>query len=69
MRKEYDFSKSRNNPYASQLKEQITIRLDEDAIAYFKGISEEVGIPYQNLINLYLRDCAASHRKLNLNWK
>ncbi|MDO9635690.1 MAG: BrnA antitoxin family protein [Thiobacillus sp.] len=69
MRKEYDFSKSRKNPYASQLKKQITIRLDEDAIAYFKTISEEVGIPYQSLINLYLRDCAASHRKLDLNWK
>lgn len=69
MRKEYDFSKSRKNPYAAQLKKQITIRLDEDAIAYFKKISDEVGIPYQSLINLYLRDCAASHRKLNLNWK
>ena len=69
MRKEYDFSSSRKNPYAKQLKKQITIRLDEDAVAYFKGISEEVGIPYQSLINLYLRDCAASHRKLNLSWK
>ena len=69
MRKEYDFAKSRKNPYASQLKKQITIRLDEDSIIYFKGVSEEVGIPYQSLINLYLRDCAASHRKLNLNWK
>jgi uncharacterized protein (DUF4415 family) len=69
MRKEYDFSSSRKNPYAKQLKRQITIRLDEDAVAYFKGISEEVGIPYQSLINLYLRDCAASHRKLNLSWK
>ena len=69
MRKEYDFTKSRKNPYASLLKKQITIRLDEDAITYFKGISEEVGIPYQSLINLYLRDCAASHRKLDLNWK
>jgi uncharacterized protein (DUF4415 family) len=69
MRKEYDFSKSRKNPYAGQLKKQITIRLDEDSIAYFKAISEEVGIPYQSLINLYLRDCAATHRKLNLDWK
>lgn len=69
MRKEYDFSKSRKNPYAAQLKKQITIRLDEDAIAYFKNISDEVGIPYQSLINLYLRDCAASQRKLNLRWK
>ena len=69
MRKEYDFSKSRKNPYASQLKKQITIRLDEDSITYFKAVSEDVGIPYQSLINLYLRDCAASHRKLSLNWK
>lgn len=69
MRKEYDLSKSRKNPYASQLKKQITIRLDEDAIAYFKGVSEEVGIPYQSLINLYLRDCAASKRKLSMSWK
>ncbi|WP_353135989.1 BrnA antitoxin family protein [Limnohabitans sp.] len=69
MKKEYDFSNARKNPYASQLKKQITIRLDEDAITYFKGISDQVGIPYQSLINLYLRDCAASHRKLNLQWK
>ena len=69
MRKEYDFAKSWKNPYASQLKKQITIRLDEDSITYFKGVSEEVGIPYQSLINLYLRDCAASHRKVSLNWK
>jgi uncharacterized protein (DUF4415 family) len=69
MRKEYDFSKSRRNPYAAQLKKPITIRLDEESIAYFKSISEEVGIPYQSLINLYLRDCAASHKKLDLTWK
>ena len=69
MKKEYDFSQARKNPYASQLKKQITIRLDEDSITYFKNISDSVGIPYQNLINLYLRDCAASNRKLNLQWK
>ena len=69
MRKEYDFSAARKNPYAAQLKKQITIRLDEESITYFKSISEDVGIPYQSLINLYLRDCAASHCKLNLNWK
>ena len=68
MRKEYDFSAARKNPYAAQLKKQITIRLDEESITYFKSISEDVGIPYQSLINLYLRDCAASHRKLDLNW-
>jgi predicted DNA binding CopG/RHH family protein len=69
MKKEYDFSKARKNPYASQLKKQITIRLDEDSITYFKNISDAVGIPYRSLINLYLRDCASSNRKLNLQWK
>ncbi|MCX2860832.1 BrnA antitoxin family protein [Paucibacter sp. PLA-PC-4] len=69
MRKEYDFSTARNNPYAAQRKKQITIRLDEELIAYFKAISEDVGIAYQSLINLYLRDCAAKHRKLDLSWK
>ena len=69
MRKEYDFSAAKKNPYAAQLKKQITIRLDEASITYFKSISDDVGIPYQSLINLYLRDCAASHRKLNLDWK
>ncbi len=69
MRKEYDFSNARKTPYASMLKKPITIRLDEDSVSYFKTISEEVGIPYQSLINLYLRDCATSHKKLNLSWK
>ncbi|MBP6309482.1 MAG: BrnA antitoxin family protein [Arenimonas sp.] len=69
MRKEYDFSNAKKNPYAAQLKKQITIRLDGEAIDYFKSISEGVGIPYQSLINLYLRDCAATNRKLNLSWK
>ena len=69
MRKEYDFTAAKKNPYATQLKKQITIRLDEDSIVYFKAISEDVGIPYQSLINLYLRDCAASQRKLKLGWK
>jgi predicted DNA binding CopG/RHH family protein len=68
MRKEYDFTAARKNPYAAQLKKQITIRLDEESISYFKAISQDAGIPYQSLINLYLRDCAMSHRKLNLNW-
>ena len=69
MRKQYDFTKARKNPYAVQLKKQITIRLDEDSIGYFKSISEQVGIPYQSLINLYLRDCAVHNRKLDLSWK
>ena len=53
----------------TKVKKQITIRLDEDAIEYFKTISDEIGIPYQSLINLYLRDCAAKNRKLNIDWK
>ena len=69
MRKEYDFTNAKKNPYASQLKKQITIRLDGDAIEYFKSLSEKVGIPYQSLINLYLKDCAASQRELDLSWK
>ena len=69
MRKEYEFSTARKNPHAPQLTRWITIRLDEESIDYFKAISGQVGIPYQSLINLYLRDCAASHRKLNLSWE
>ena len=68
MRKEYDFSKGRRNPYASRLKRQVTIRLDEQTIKYFKIISLECGIPYQTLINLYLRDCARKHRKPVFSW-
>ena len=66
---EYDFSKARKNPYAAKLSKKITIRLDEDSIGFFKEISEQLGIPYQSLINLYLRDCATYNRKLELKWK
>lgn len=69
MRKHYDFSNSSPNPYAQRLKKQITIRIDEDTIAYFKNMAEEKGIPYQGLINLYLRDCAQSQRALKLQWQ
>jgi len=69
MRKEYDFTQSQKNPYASRLKRQITIWLDEDSMTYFKAIYEDVGIPYESLINLYLRDCAAQHRKPDLKWE
>ena len=69
MRKNYDFSRARRNPYAKRLKKPVTIRLDESTIAYFKDLAEETGIPYQTLINLYLRDCAASGRRLALHWR
>ena len=69
MRKRYDFSKARRNPYAKRLKKQITIRLDQPTIEYFKGVSETSGIPYQTLINLYLRDCAEHKRRLSMEWR
>ncbi len=69
MRKHYDFSKGRKNPYAKRLKKQITIRLDLPTIQYFKAAAESTGIPYQTLINLYLRDCAAQRRQLSMEWR
>ncbi len=69
MRKQYDFSKARRNPYAKRLKQSVTIRLDAAALKYFKDLAGETGIPYQTLINLYLRDCAASGRKLAMEWR
>ena len=69
MKKEYDFSKGTKNPYASRLKRRVTIRLDLGAIGYFKSLAVETGIPYQTLINLYLRECAATKKKLSLTWR
>ena len=71
MRKHYDFEemKGEKNPYVKQLKQPITIRLDKTTIAYFKGLAAELGMPYQNLINLYLRECAAKQKKLALKWQ
>ncbi|MBI3187701.1 MAG: BrnA antitoxin family protein [Gammaproteobacteria bacterium] len=70
MKAEYDLSKmkSRKNPYSSKLKKSVTMRLSEGVIGYFKAMAEEAGVPYQSLINLYLRDCVAHHRKLDINW-
>jgi len=70
MRDHYEFDKMKGekNPYLKQLKQPITIRLDKPTVAYFKALAEELGMPYQNLINLYLRDCAMNHKKLNLRW-
>ncbi len=69
MKRNYDFTKARRNPYASRLKRQVTIRLDDKTIQYFKTISKDCGIPYQTLINLYLRECAATGKRLEMNWK
>ena len=70
MRAHYDFSKMRGqkNPYTKLLKRPVTIRLDHASVAYFKAMAAELGMPYQNLINLYLRDCALNHRRLQLKW-
>jgi len=70
MKKEYDFTKmkGRKNPYAKRLKKQVTIRMGIDIIEYFKRMSEDTGIPYQNLINLYLRECGQSGRKISIKW-
>ncbi len=70
MRKEYDFTtmKGRRNPHAKGLKKQVTLRLGVDVIEYFKALAEETGIPYQNLINLYLRECAHAGKKPALSW-
>ena len=61
--------KSRKNPYVSKLKRQVTIRMGQDVVSYFKGMAEDTGIPYQSLINLYLRDCMANERKPDLSWR
>ncbi len=70
MRKEYDFKelKGRKNPHAKQLRKQITIRISVDVIEYFRQLSKETGVPYQNLINLYLRDCVANEKRPSLKW-
>ena len=70
MKAEYDFSKmkSRKNPYAAKLKRPVSMRLSEDVVAYFKGMANEAGVPYQSLINLYLRDCVMKHRTVEIAW-
>lgn len=68
MKKQYDFSKSMKNPYTRLLKRQITIRIEAETIDYFKALAKEYGMPYQHLINLYLRECVESHKKPKLRW-
>ena len=68
MKKEYDFSKSKKNPYAKKLKKQITIKLDESVIEYFKTLATETNIPYQNLINMFLKDCVDNKKKPTIKW-
>lgn len=67
MKKEYDFTNAKKNPYTAKTKKQITINLNEEVLAYFKNMSEETGIPYQSLINLYLLDCVNNKRTLKFH--
>lgn len=69
MKAEYNFKSARKNPYAAKLKQSVTLRLDTGTLAYFKELAETVGLPYQTLINLYLRDCAATGRRLTMEWQ
>ena len=71
MRREYDLAKLawKRNPYARRLRKPVTIRLDQDLIVYFKRLGRETGMAYQRLINLYLRDCAASKRRPSIRWE
>jgi len=69
MRKEYDFSKGKRNPYTKRLKQSITMRLDKATLDYFKGLAADLDVPYQTLINLYLRDCAATGRRPAMTWR
>jgi len=69
MKENYDFSKAVKNPYAKRLKRQLTIRLDQDTIDYFQEMARDLSLPYQTLINMYLRECAVSRKRLRLHWK
>ena len=68
MRKEFDFSNSIKNPYTKNLKKQITIRIENETIEYFKKLADETGIPYQKLMNLFLTDCARKQVKPDISW-
>lgn len=69
MRKEYDFSKGKRSPYAKRLKQSVTMRLDSATVAYFKALADELDVPYQTLINHYLRDCAITGRRPSMEWR
>ena len=69
MKKQYDFSKSVKNPYIKKLKKQISIRIENDTVEYFKKLASEIDIPYQNLMNMYLRECAENNKKPNIHWQ
>lgn len=71
MLEEYDIDNlnPRPNPYAKELKKQVTIKISPSVIDYFKDQAAKVGMPYQTLINLYLSDCVNNKRELQMTWK
>ncbi|MHB8931606.1 MAG: CopG family antitoxin [Melioribacteraceae bacterium] len=69
MKKEYDFSDSVKNPYIKKIKKQISIRIEKETVEYFKKLAAEIDIPYQNLMNMYLRECAQNNFKPNIHWQ
>ncbi len=69
MKKEYDFSDSVKNPYVKKIKKQISIRIEKETVEYFKNLASEIDIPYQNLMNMYLRECAQNNFKPNIHWQ
>lgn len=69
MKKEYDFSKAKKNPYIKLLKKQVTINLSVEVLDYFKKLSEETSVPYQTLINFYLLDCVKNRKQPFFEWK
>ena len=69
MKKEYNFSGSVKNPYSKKLKKQISIRIEDDTVEYFKKLASEIGIPYQNLMNMYLTECAEQNKRPVVSWK
>lgn len=69
MKKEYDFKNSIKNPYIKKLKKQISIRIEKETVEYFKKLASEIDIPYQNLMNMYLRECAQNNFKPNIHWQ
>lgn len=69
MKKEYDFDNSIKNPYIKKLKKQISIRIEKETVEYFKKLAAEIDIPYQNLMNMYLRECAQNNYKPNIHWQ
>ena len=71
MKKNYDLKKMswKPNPYLRALKKSVTIRFDQDVVEYFKELSAREGVPYQTLMNQFLRFCKEERLKPTTSWK